>query len=117
MPLRIVITATCFTAAFASTTLFAQGSNAATGVNLEPVISGATYCQTSDGHVTLRLRFVLHYHNTSESTIVVPMFSVPSGYELFAGEAAFNPNRKERSVSLHRDDVLDATKLDPANQM
>jgi hypothetical protein len=91
-----------------------MASGAATGVKLEPVISGARYCQTSDGHIVLRLRFILHYQNTSESTIVVPMFSVPFGYELFKGDAAFDPNRKERSFSLHRDDVLDATKLDPS---
>src|ERR1035441_4251119 len=42
------------------------------------------------------------------------MFSVLSGYELFNGEAGFDLNRKEQSFSLHRDDVLDATKLDPS---
>ena len=45
---------------------------------------------------------------------MLPMFSVLSGYELFNGEAGFDLNRKEQSFSLHRDDVLDATKLDPS---
>jgi hypothetical protein len=89
-------------------------SSGVAGLTAEPVISGATYCQVSDGHITLRLRFILHYRNASESNIVLPMFSVPSGYELFKGEAAFDLNRKERSFSIHRDDVLDATRLDPS---
>lgn len=54
---------------------------------------------------------MLHYQNTSRSTIVFPIFSVLCGYELFKGEAAFDLNQKERSISLHRDNVLDATQL------
>jgi len=87
-------------------------SVAAASLTVEPVISTATYCPVTDGHIALRLRLILHYQNDSESNIVLPMFSVPSGYELFKGEAVFDLNRKERSVSLNRDDVLDTTKLD-----
>jgi hypothetical protein len=89
-------------------------SVAVAGLTAEPVIRGATYCQVTDGHISLRLRFILHYRNTSESNIVLPMFSVSSGYELFKGEGPFDLNRKEQSSSLRRDDVLDATKLDPS---
>jgi hypothetical protein len=81
------------------------------GLTVDPVISGAIYCREADGHIALRLRFILHYRNTSEENIVLPMFSVPSGYELFEGEPAFNSDRIERSVSLKRDDVIDANKL------
>ena len=87
-------------------------SGAVDGLTVERVISGATYCQATDGHVALRLRLILHYQNTSESNIVLPMFSVPSGYEIFKGEGAFDLNRKEQGVSLHEKDVLDATKID-----
>jgi hypothetical protein len=87
-------------------------SVALAGLTVDPVISEATYCQVTGGHISLRLRFILHYQNTSKSTIVLPMFSVPSGYELFRGEAEFDLDRKERSLTLHRRDVLDAAKLD-----
>jgi len=86
---------------------------AVAGLTVEPVISGATYCQVTDGHVALRLRFILHYQNTSESNIVLPMFSVPSGYDLFKDKSAFE-DQKEQSLPIHRDDVLDAAKLDPS---
>jgi len=89
-------------------------SAAVAGLTVEPVISGATYCQATDGHIVLRLRFILHYQNTQGSNIVLPMFAVPSGYELFKGEAALDLNRKEQSFSLHRNSVLDATELDPS---
>jgi hypothetical protein len=93
---------------------FGTASVPVAGLTVEPVISGATYCQVTDGHITLRLRFILRYQNTQGSNIVLLMFSVPSGYELFKGEAAFDLNRKEQSFSLHKDDALDATKLDPS---
>ena len=87
-------------------------SGASVGLMLEPVISGAKYCQETGGTIALRLRFILHYQNTTQTAIVLPMFAFLSRYELFSDEAALKLNRSESSMSFHRDNVLDAAKLD-----
>jgi hypothetical protein len=81
-------------------------------LGLEPVISEAKYCGKAGGEITLYLRFILHFQNNTQTPIILPMFAVLSGYELFSDEAALKLNRSESSVSIRRNLVLDAAKLD-----
>jgi hypothetical protein len=91
-------------------------SSGSVDITLEPVISEAKYCREGQGDVALNMRFILRYRNTSQTTIVLSAFSVLSGYELFSDETALKLNRREFSLSLHRNDVLDARKLDPSTK-
>jgi hypothetical protein len=92
----------------------AAGSAETDGLTLEPLVSEAKYCREPEGGTTLRLKMVLHYQNNSLGPIVLPMFTVLSGYELFSDEEALKLDRKESSVSLRSKKVLDAMKIDSA---
>jgi len=81
-------------------------------VVVEPVVSQDKYCRESNGDISLRLEFILHFKNTTQNAIVLPLFARLSRYELFSDDAALSQGRKVADVSFRNEDVLDAQKLD-----
>jgi hypothetical protein len=80
----------------------------------EPVVSQAKYCRESSGDISLRLSFIVHFKNTTQSAVVLPLFTRLSRYELFSDEAALIQGRNDADVRYRTEDVLDAQKLDQA---
>ena len=95
----------------------ATGQSIATdspGLVAEPVVTEAKYCREFSGDISLRLQFILHFQNTAQSALVLPLFARLSRYELYSDDAALPRGRAEADVRFSAGNVLDANKLDQA---